>query len=144
MSHITTLENRIIEDYQKNYWINLSIELLLVEKHFEWLKLEIKGKIISGKGILKIANKNYPIELVYSPFLSNRFERIYIRDESIKYNRKIHLYGDLSLCLYHPIIDRPDFKIIPLYKMIPWITEWCVYYEEWKKYGIWLGKEIKH
>jgi len=144
MNHITTLENRIIEDYQKYYGINLSIELLLIEKHFEWLKMTIEGKVLSGRGVLKVVNKSYVVDVFFSPFLSGRFERIYIRDSSIKYNRRIHLYNDLSLCLYHPIVDRPNFKIIPLYKMIPWITEWCVYYEEWKKYGIWLGKEIKH
>ena len=51
---------------------------------------------------------------------------------------------DLSLCLYHPIIDKPTFRIIPLFQMIPWISEWIVFYEQWKKYGVWLGKEIKH
>jgi hypothetical protein len=28
--------------------------------------------------------------------------------------------------------------------MIPWITEWIVFYEQWKKYGVWFGAEIKH
>lgn len=36
------------------------------------------------------------------------------------------------------------FQKIPLFRMIPWITEWIIFYEQWKKYGIWLGKEIKH
>lgn len=144
MNHITILESRVVEDYKRNYSVHLFVEMLLVEKHFEWLKMEIKGKVLLGKGTLKIAHKCYLIELFYSPFYPNRFERIYIIDKTIKYNRKIHIYNDLSLCLYHPIIDKPLFKTIHLYKMIPWITEWCIYYEEWKKYGIWFGKEIKH
>lgn len=144
MSLITTLENSVIHNYRKNYYSSIIVEKYLVEKHFDWLKIEIKGKALFGTGILKIANKNYSIELIYSPFLPNRFDRIYIKDKSITYNESIHLYYDLSLCLYHPVIDKPLFKIIPLYQMIPWISEWCVFYEEWKKYGVWLGKEIKH
>jgi hypothetical protein len=144
MNLITTLESRISENYKKNYRMNLLAEALLVEKHFEWLKIEINGTVISGRGTLKIGDKSYVIELFYSPFYSNRSERIYIRDTSIKYNKHIHLYNDFSLCLYHPVIDKPILKIIPLYKMIPWITEWCIHYENWKKYGVWLGKEIKH
>ena len=50
----------------------------------------------------------------------------------------------MSLCLYHPIIDKPYLQCIPLYKMIPWITEWIIFYIQWKKYGVWLGREIKH
>lgn len=144
MSLITTLENRLIDNYKKDYYLHLTLEKFLVEKHFNWLKIELKGKALFGNGILQIANKSYSIELIYSPFLPNRFDRIYIKDKSISYNRNIHLYRDLSLCLYHPVIDKPLFKIIPLYQMIPWISEWCVFYEEWKKYGIWLGKEIQH
>lgn len=54
------------------------------------------------------------------------------------------MYGDLSLCLYHPIIDKKPSETIALFTMIPWISEWCIHYEEWKKYKVWLGKEISH
>lgn len=35
-------------------------------------------------------------------------------------------------------------KTIPLFNMIPWISELPVHYEEWKKCGVWIGKEIKY
>jgi len=38
----------------------------------------------------------------------------------------------------------PAFRTIALFNMIPWISEWIVFYEQWKKYGVWLGREIKH
>ncbi|MCG2610018.1 hypothetical protein LZZ90_00685 [Flavobacterium sp. SM15] len=147
MSLITILENKRIENYKKNYRILLEIEKYNVEKNCNWLNIEIKNRVLTGKGTLKIGGKTYPIELYYSPFFIDtirRFDLIYIRDKNIQYNSNIHLYGDLSLCLYHPKIDKPMLGTIPLARMIPWISEWCVHYEEWKKYGVWLGREIKH
>lgn len=144
MNLITTMENRILNEYRNNCYLNLLIEKDLVEKHFDWLKLKIKSNEINGDGSINVGLNKYNIEVRFSPFFNQRFDRIFIRDKSIKYNDMIHLYKDMSLCLYHPRLDKPIFSTIPLYKIIPWISEWCVFYEEWKKYGIWLGKEIKH
>ncbi|MEK6511851.1 hypothetical protein [Myroides odoratimimus] len=146
MSLIETLVVNTKKEQKKNWYIYLSIEKFLVEKHFNWLNLEIdtKNKSLCGKGILNIESKKYEILLSYSPFYRYRYDRIYIKNIDIKYNNDIHVYGDISLCLYHPIFDKPLFKTIHLYKMIPWITEWVIFYEQWKKYGVWFGKEIKH
>lgn len=146
MNLITILEENISKKHQKDWYIFLSIQKLLAEEHFDWVKFHINSqdKLLMGKGILNSGNRKYEIFILYSPFYSNRYDRIYINDKSIKYNKAIHLYSDLSLCLYHPKIDQPLFKKIPLFKMIPWISEWIVFYEQWKKYGVWLGKEIKH
>lgn len=146
MNLITILEANIKTEQRKNWYLFLILEKYFVEKYFDWIKLEIdiKNKSLIGKGILNIGSKKYKILLSYSPFYLYRYDRIYIDDSTIKYNNKIHLYRDLSLCLYHPIIDKPVLKTIPLYKMIPWVSEWIVFYEQWKKYGVWLGREIKH
>lgn len=146
MNLITALEASRISEIKKNWCVFLNIEKALVENYFEWLDLKIHhpNKTLFGKGTLNFKNKSYDIELYYSPFLSYRYDRIYIKDKSIRYNDDIHLYKDMSLCLYHPIIDKPLLRGISLYKMIPWITEWIVLYEKYKQYGVWLGKEIKH
>lgn len=146
MDLITTLEAKNTFENKKNWFIFLNINKYQVENNFNWMKLKIlhKDKSLYGFGSLEINGKKYSIELYYSPFNTNRFERIYIKDESIIYDDKIHLYSDMSLCLYHPVLDKPKFRMIPLYEIIPWITEWIVFYNLWKVYGIWLGKEIKH
>lgn len=144
MRNTTILENSIIEEYKKCCYINLSVEKCIVEKNFSWLNFNQSESALFARGELEIGTKSYSIELMYSPFLPYRFERIYVKNQNVRYNKKIHVYSDLSLCLYHPIIDKPFLKLIPLFKMIPWITEWCIHYEEWKKYGVWLGKEINH
>jgi hypothetical protein len=146
MNLIAILEENIKSKQRKQWYSFLLIEKFLVEKHFEWIDLKInsENKSIIGKGKLNVEGKNYEILLSYSPFNQHRYDRIYINDTSIKFNNKIHLYRDNSLCLYHPIFDKPILNTIPLYKMIPWITEWIVFYELWKKYGVWFADEIKH
>jgi len=141
MSVTTTMENRLYLNYFKNVRLNMFLEKALVEKYFDWIKVKIIDNTIQGSGTLIVNGKAYQISLVYDPRYT-RFDRIYIK--GILYHPKIHMYGDNSLCLYHPIIDRSPFRILPLVTIIPWISEWCIHYEEWKKYGVWLGKEIQH
>ena len=146
MNLITILESNRIENNRKNSFIYLSVQKYLVEQYFDWLEIKIlfKESVLVGKGKLKIGNKYEQIEVYFSPFFNFREDRIFVKNRKITYNDDVHLYKDLSLCLYHPIIDQPIYGAIPLYKMIPWISEWCIHYQEWKKYGVWLGKEIKH
>ena len=142
MVNITTLESKVVANCCNNYRSFLFTQLKLVEQHFNWLNLTINDKVIVGSGLLQIGSQRYNVKVSYSPFFSFRFDRIYI--QGIKYHKKIHVYSDLSLCLYHPIIDMPLLKTVSLLEIIPWITEWCVHYQEWQKYGVWLGKEINH
>ena len=144
MNNITILEKIRVEKIKENCFTYLSLEKYLVEKQFSWLTLKIIGKTLRGNGVLKIGGLQYNIEIYYSPYLPNRFDKIFITNLNLKFNHDIHIYRDMSLCLYYPKIDKHQFEIIPLCKMIPWISEWCIYYEQWKKYGIWLGKEVKH
>lgn len=140
------MEVGIKKEHQNNWHIFLSFQKFLVEQHFDWLRLNLStnDKSLFGRGQLIINGKKYTILLSYSPFNNFRYDRIFIENKSIKYHRDIHLYSDLSLCLYHPIIDQPLFQKISLVKMIPWISEWIIFYKHWEKYGVWLGKEIKH
>lgn len=146
MDLITILEENSRKNDQKNWFSLLIVQKALVEKYFDWLKLYIdtNSRTLKGNGFLNVGKKHYSIQFSFSPFHSFRYERIFIDNKPIKYNDNIHLYSDLSLCLYHPIIDQPVLKKIALYEMIPWIAEWIIFYEQWKKYGVWLGKEIKH
>lgn len=146
MNLITAMAGEIKRNHKQDWFIFLSIQKCLVEKHFDWLSLYIdtENKTLLGQGDLNCNGKKNKILLQYSPFNKYRYDRIYISDKSIMFNDDIHLYGDLSLCLYHPLIDQPLLQIIPLFKMIPWIGEWLIFYEQWKKYGVWFGNEIRH
>jgi hypothetical protein len=132
----------VIADCKKNYNYFLFAQEALVRQHFTWLELNVISKLLKCTGVLNISGHRFDVTINYSPFFDYRFDRIYIK--GITYHRKIHVYGDLSLCLYHPIQDMPLLRTIPLVEIIPWITEWCIHYLEFKKYGVWLGKEIVH
>ena len=105
MSLIAILEENIRLGHKKNWLSFLLIEKLLVEKHFNWIGLIIdnQSKSLIGKGTLNVEGKDYEVLLSYSPNNKYRYDRIYINDKSIEFNNEIHLYGDKSLCLYHPI-----------------------------------------
>src|SRR5690606_34959282 len=132
MNIITIMEANIKKEHQKNWNSFLSLEKYLVESHFDWIELLLnkKDKSLIGKGHLLVNNTKVEILLSYSPFHSYRYDRIYINDSSIEYNDEIHLYRDLSLCLYHPVIDKQYLKTIPLFRMIPWISEWIIFYQQ--------------
>jgi len=146
MNHTTVLEDNFENDIKSNWHFFLSCQKQLVEQNFDWLKimLDAKNQQLIGTGELNVGGKKFSLILSYSPFNTFRYDRIYITNQNLKYHRAIHVYSNNSLCLYHPKIDQPLLQITPLVKMIPWITEWVVFYEHWKKYGVWLGKEIKH
>ncbi|TKB99144.1 hypothetical protein [Pedobacter cryophilus] len=134
----------VITECRKNYQEFLFVQKALVESYFPWLKVVVKNKLLIADGTLEMFGKSYNVSITYSPFYEYRFDRIFLRNAGIKFNSAIHVYSDLSLCLYHPKIDMPLFKTVSLVDMVSWIPEWCVHYQEWKKYGVWLGKEIKH
>ena len=146
MRDITNLEANIRAEHQRNWHVFLHIQKQLVANSFDWLQLVIsyRTKSLLGQGTLVIGGRSYFIYLAYSPFKPFRYDRIYVNDKNIKYHDDIHLYADMSLCLYHPRIDQAVVEKIPLFKLIPGISEWIVHYQQWKKYGVWLGKEIKH
>jgi hypothetical protein len=132
----------LVADCQKKYSSFLFVQKALAIQHFNWLKFTTVNKSIKGTGVLTISGHRFELEVNYSPYFDQRFDRIYVK--GITYHAKIHVYSDLSLCLYHPLQDMPILRTIPLVEMIPWITEWCIHYLEFKKYGVWLGKEIAH
>ena len=144
MNVITTLEESVLKQYRNNWLVHLLVEKHLIQQQFDWLSLVVKGKMLVGSGVLHVDESEYEIQIQYSPFFKFKMDSIQVTNHKIKYNDDIHVYGDLSLCLYHPVVDKPALGIVPLHKMIPWISEWCHFYGEWKKYGVWLGREIKH
>ncbi len=144
MNLIEILEDKIQHQNRLQWLLYLTKEKFFAEKYFRWLKFEIdhSAGILIGQGNLFSNHKSYEITIRYSPFYRYRYDKIFIK--GISYHRDIHMYPDASLCLYHPFFDKPAFKHVELFRIIPWISEWIVFYEQWRRYGVWLGKEIKH
>lgn len=138
------MEGTKLSFIRNNPLIHLQVEADIIRKNYDWLKIKIADKMIFGKGSLMVDGVLFEIEIKYSPFFGARMDRITIVNHKISFNHEIHVYEDLTLCLYHPVIDKPFFGVVPLHKMIPWISEWCHFYGLWKKYGVWLAPEVKH
>ena len=130
---------------KENYLTALYLEKYLVEDNFKWFQCEVKNKALVGAGQLKPlgCRNEYKVEIYFSPFFRQRFDRIWIRNPQIEFNKNIHMYYDCSLCLYYPD-DIPPNQVLHLKTIIPWISEWVVKYEFWQKYKVWIGKEVKH
>lgn len=146
MKSIQISDHNIKED-NCTHWISfLETHRYLAEKKFGWLNWHLNRKhwLLEGSGKIIIDKQTYTIKIWYSPFFPNRYDRIFITSPFIEYNDKIHFYRDLSLCLYHPVFDVPQGQIVPLYRIIPWISEWIINYKKWQKYGIWFSNEIAH
>lgn len=131
--------------FSKNY-IAPYIQKEYVDKNFPWLQTVVKDGKLLGKGKIKPkgCKKKYEILVSYDINDTGRKERVFIlNDSKIKFGTTPHLYPGNSLCLYYPK-DLPQHLELNFVDIIPWISEWLVMYELWKKYGIWLANEIKH
>lgn len=142
MNLIETLEINRRKDNIKNSYMFLFVQKILVEQNFDWVKLNMQNNKLSGVGVIKPdgCKRSYEIEIEYSP-LEYRYERIYVRNPNIRFNPKIHMYRDDSLCLYYP---KDHLYPPPLYKMLSWVSEWLVKYEFFQRKGVWIGNEFKH
>jgi len=130
----------ILKDYVSGF-----IQQKLIEDNFDWVKSFVKDGCLIGGGTLKpLGCKNkYDIIFQYDPNLGKRKDRIFIKNNNIRFGKVPHLYKDHSLCLYHPS-DFSPFMKLSFVDTIPWISKWLVSYELWLKYGVWLDKEYKH
>jgi hypothetical protein len=128
----------------RNVYSILLIQKKYIEMHFQYLKCTISRNTLKCTGILQPHNKcdSYKIRIIYEV---GKKPKIYILNPQINYNDQIHLFSDNSLCLYHfTDLEWDDNKIIIAKTIIPWISEWILFYEIWKINGVWLGAEIKH
>jgi hypothetical protein len=133
------------EILNKNY-VAAYIQKEYLERNFPWLKTVITNGKLLGKGKIKPngCKKEYEILVEYDINREGRKERVYVlNDSQIKFNKTPHLYPGNSLCLYYPK-DLPPHLDLNFVDVIPWISEWLIMYELWKKYGVWLADEVKH
>lgn len=70
--------------------------------------------------------------------------KIFILDRIIKYHPDIHVYRDGSLCLHYPEDKSWSRGKLLAHTVIPWISEWLIYYELYQYYEQWKGPEVLH
>lgn len=140
------LETRLHNLLPTKNFIAAHIQQKMIAEHFPWLKTFVSDGILYGKGKVKPdgCKKEYAIGIKYDPNAIGRKEQVFVlNDSTIQFGKTPHLYPGNSLCLYYPK-DLPIHLDLNFVDVIPWISEWLVTYELWKKYGVWLAKEVKH
>lgn len=119
-------------------------EMALLQKHYTFLKCEIKKDVLYCYGYCKPADEcaTYNYRIVYNPPYK---PVVTVCSPQIDYHDDIHMYhNDNSLCLYHST-DLIWNSECHLYNtIIPWTQEWFVFYELWKLTGVWMHPEVKH
>lgn len=84
----------------------------------------------------------YSAKIIYTP---NKDPISYILSPEIKPSPKIHMYPNLSLCLYDPCEIQYRHKFSVAREIIPWTIKWIHYYEVWMINGNdWIGPETPH
>lgn len=124
--------------------VHLFCQKTLIDQYYDWLDCRLVNSIgLYGTGNLRPHKScdKYEIELFYEV---GKPPKVFIKKPKIEYHDDIHMYWDKSLCLYYPK-DMPWGKHIMLVNtIIPWVSEWIVFYELWKESGKWEAPEVKH
>ncbi len=87
-----------------------------------------------------------PLSCTYKIKLAYEFKKtpkIYVVEPKLvlpKGRKRPHLYSDSRLCLYYPGQWQPWMCLAKT--VIPWASEWFVYYEIWLATGEWQGGGI--
>jgi len=83
----------------------------------------------------------YKVQIDYVP---GRDPTVEVLSPKIIMNSKTHVYRDGHLCLYFPRDGRWKESDLISEKLIPWTSEWLVYYELFLISGEWEGPEAPH
>jgi hypothetical protein len=114
----------------------------LIEKHYSCFKCIVDKIGLTCNGYIQPDEESikYKVQIKYQ----GGAPKVFIRSPKIDYNSKIHVYDDKSLCLYYPKEDPWNNKKHLYDTIIPWVSEWLVYYELFLLTGKWLGPEQTH
>lgn len=105
--------------------------------------VNIREKTVTWRGVLQPTPKSEK----YGVFVKYRlmvYPKVWVKSPNIDLSCK-HIYPqDNSLCLFYPKDNEWSAKDFIGETIIPWTAEWLMFYELWKKTGIWYGEEAPH
>lgn len=118
-------------------------ERAAIEENFKFLNCSITSNGLFCEGYFNVpeVEKKYEVHIKYA--LSKQPE-VFVVNPKIKYKHELHMYRNGSLCLYYPKDNSFTSKSMLYDTVIPWTSEWFIFYELYKKKGKWLGKYKAH
>lgn len=118
-------------------------EKTLIERYFDCFKCKVLGDMLTCTGYIQPTNLSitYKVKIFYETY---GVPKVYIINPKIEYNKEIHMYEDTRLCLYYPN-DTPWKRSMHIHEtIIPWISEWLIFYELFQITGMWKHPAVSH
>lgn len=114
-----------------------------IETNFDFLNCRItsNGLICEGVFSLPETSNDYEVRIIYS---HPKYPEVFVINPKIEYKPELHMYRNSSLCLYYPKDNSFTSKSTLYDTIIPWTSEWLIFYELYKRWGKWLGKYKTH
>lgn len=122
--------------------IILSKQQTLIQKHYSFLKCQIKENVLVCTGWIASLDYAHKYKVEISCTAGNEPHCKILEPSNIIPSQNIHMYDDYSLCLHYPP-DKKWTSWTPIYQFtIPWLLEWIIYYEIFLlNGGYWEGPE---
>lgn len=119
------------------------LQALLVQKHFPGFKCRLRCGRLECAGDIQPSDDSdkYSIRVQYEEW---KAPKVRILKPHIEPSTDIHMYRDGTLCLYHPPTQPWSGKNDLHKTIIPWTSEWLVYYELYQTEKKWMGPAIPH
>lgn len=127
----------------QGFALRYQYEKYTVEKEFPFLNGTFNHKSLTLEGIFTIPHSSIEYVVRIELELPNR-PKVFILNPKIEYRPEVHVYRDTSLCLIYPKDNSWTINSTLADTIIPWTSEWLVFYEIFKHLGKWLGPYKAH
>lgn len=132
-----------IKSHSRDY-PKLMSELSTIKSNYDCFDCHIIRDTLVCTGVIRPSeySRTYTIKISYKVWGK---PHVWITDPIIEYNEDIHMFKESNnLCLYYHK-ENPWKDSYHIYdKIIPWTSEWLVFYELYLIYGKWFGAEQIH
>lgn len=118
-------------------------ERTAIKEEYDFLDCSITsyGLICQGTFSIPELTRDYEVKIKLD---LPKYPKVFVINPKIEFNPKIHMYRDGSLCLHYPKDNSFKTTNMIFDTIIPWTSEWLIFYELYKLKGKWLGKYVRH
>jgi hypothetical protein len=127
--------------YTRIQKLNLAVQMMHLRKHYPSANASIERSCLRWTGTVHPTplSDKYALELVYKldsvPNVRVLSPELECRDGQ----RPPHMYTRDRICLYWPWEMEWSQEMVLATTIVPWASEWCMYYEIWLATGEWRG-----
>jgi hypothetical protein len=141
-NHIDFTESKLILPSSKVLGKYMK-ERSTIEANYDFLNCRITSNGLICEGVFTVpeTSNDYEVRIIYS---HPKHPEVFVINPKIEYKAKLHMYKNGSLCLYYPKDNSYTSKSMLYDTIIPWTSEWLIFYELYKRNGKWLGKYKHH